>query len=228
MNRTTLIALLSFLATVFLIGIPTAAGFYPPLFAGLTETLPLDFIFTWMLRFGILALGFTLGWYLRGESETADAERVSEIEGCIEKDDIAWKGTATLSRGSIVDTDVEYKQICPKCQTPMKKESYEMPSGGRGRKPSYGRSTTTTRRVWECPNSECGHTAKRDSGKHDEAENLFERHIGRIVESSEDEEYSLQSLLDRIGEGEEVTGQRIWEEYAEVVDDEQVSTNCFH
>jgi len=46
MNRTTQIALLSLLATVFLIGIPTAAGFYPSLFAGFAGSLPLEFILT--------------------------------------------------------------------------------------------------------------------------------------------------------------------------------------
>jgi len=226
MNRTTLIALLSLLATVSLIGIPTAAGFYPPLFAGFAESLPLDFIFTWMLRFGILALGFTLGWHLRGDSEVTDAERVDTIEGCIQTNDIAWKGTAALSRGKVVDTDVEYKQICPKCQTPMKKDTFEAPAQQRRVKPSYSRSTQS-KKIWACSNDGCGHSANRGTSEHSDAENLFERHIRRIVES-EDEEYSLQNLLDRLGEDEKVTGRRIWEEYAEVVDDEQVSTNCFH
>jgi len=216
---------ISVLVSIVLMGIPTAASFYPPLFAGLFDWLPLAFIFTWMGRFGILILGFALGWYLRGDIETTDAERVDAIEGCIEKDDIAWNGTAALSRGEVVNIDVGHKQICPTCQTPMKKESYELSRGGRRRTPSYGRSTT--RRVWECPNSDCGHTATRESGQHDEAENLFERHVGRIAES-QNEEYSLQNLLDRIGEGEEVTPRRIWEEYVEVVDDKHVSTRCFH
>jgi hypothetical protein len=217
---------ISIILTILFVGIPAIGNFYLPLLSDFVGWLPLDFIFTWMSRAGILTLGFTLGWYLRGESETTDAERVDAIEGCIQTDDIAWRGTAALSGGKVVHTDVEYKQICPKCQTPMKKESYDIPSGGRRPKPSYA-SSTTTRRVWECPNDECGHTATRDSGQHDEAENLFERHIRRIVEST-GEEHSLQNLLDRIGEDEEVTSQRIWEEYAEVVDDEQVSTNCFH
>lgn len=216
---------ISIMLTILFVGIPAIGNFYLPLLTGLFSWLPLNFIFTWMGRVGILTLGFTLGWYLRGESETTEAEQVDTIEGCIEKDDIAWKGTAVLSQGRVVDTDVEYKQICPKCQTPMKKESYKLPSGRR-RKPSYSTSTTT-RRVWECPNGDCEHTAGREAGQHDEAENLFERHIGRIVESN-DEVYSLQILLDRLDEDEEHTPRRIWEEYAEVVDNEQVSTNCFH
>lgn len=175
--------------------------------------------------FGVLILGFALGWYLRGVAETTDSERVDAIEGCIEKDNIVWNGTADLSRGAVVNIEVDYKQICPVCQTPMRKESYELSSGGRRRTPSYGHSTT--RRVWECPNNDCGHTATRESGQYDEAENLFERHVGRIVES-QNEEYSLQNLLDRIGDGKEVTPRRIWEEYVEVVDNEHVSTSCFH
>jgi len=216
---------ISILLTILFVGVPAIGNFYLPLLTDLFGWLPLIFIFTWMGRFGILTFGFTLGWYLRGESETTEAERVDTIEGCIEKGDIAWKGTAVLSKGRVVDTDVEYKQICPECRTPMRKESYEL-SSGRRRKPSYSTSTTT-RRVWECPNGDCGHTTKREAGQHDEAENLFERHIGRIVESS-DESYSLQTLLDRLEEDEEPTPRRIWEEYADVVDDEQVSTNCFH
>ncbi|MFC5365358.1 hypothetical protein [Salinirubrum litoreum] len=227
MNRSTAISLLSLLVTVFLIGIPTAATtLYPSFFESVLGWLPLDFIFTWMPQFGILLFGFLIGWYLRGEFETTDAERVDVIEGCIEKDDIAWKAKAKLSRGDLVDTDVEYKQICPNCQTPMKDEKYTPSRGRQQGNPRYG-SSNTTRYIWKCPSSGCGHVATRNSGQHDEAENLFERHIGRIVESNE-KEYSLQTLLNRIGEDEDVTPRRIWEEYAEVVDDEQVSTNCFH
>ncbi|CDK39497.1 hypothetical protein BN903_49 [Halorubrum sp. AJ67] len=93
-------------------------------------------------------------------------------------------------------------------------------------KPSYSRSTQS-KKIWVCSNDECGHSANRDTSEYSDAENLFERHIRRIVES-EDEEYSLQSLLDRLGEDEKVTGRRIWEKYAEIVDDDQISTNCFH
>lgn len=212
--------------TILFVGIPAIGNFYLPLLTDIVGWLPFDFIFTWMLRLGILALGFTLGWYLRGDSEVAEAERVDTIEGCIQKNDIAWKGTATLSRGKVVDTDIEYKQICPECQTPMNKDTFDVPAQQRGVKPSYSRSTQS-KKIWACPNDGCGHSADRGKDEYNEAENLFERHIRRIVES-ENEEYSLQNLIDRLGQDEEVTPRRIWEEYAEVVDDEQVSTNCFH
>lgn len=218
---------ISITLTIIFAAIPAIGTFYLPRLSALASWLPFDFIFTWAGRFAVLTLGFTLGWYLRGDAETTDAERIKSIEGCILNDDIAWKGEAALSRGEIVDKGLDYTRICPKCQTPMKKESHEIPRSQRRAKPSYGNSSTT-RKVWECPSNGCGHTAKREAGQHDEAERLFERHIGRIVESS-GEEYSLQNIIDRIREEDkEVTPRRIWEEYAVIVDDEQVSTACFH
>ncbi len=215
---------ISIILTILFVGVPSIGSFYLPLLTDFVGWLPLDFIFTWMSRVGILTLGFTLGWYLRAGSETTDAERVDAIEGCIQKDGIAWKGTATLSRGQLVDYDLPYKPICPKCQTPMKKDTFEASIPQRRRNPSYSRSSQS-KNIWACPNDDCGHAADRSAGKHDEAENLFERHIGRIVES-EGEKYSLNDLIDRI-DGK-VTPRRIWEEYYKVTSEPHISTNCFH
>jgi len=221
----------SVIVTIVLIGIPTAARFYPPLFAGLAEQLPLDLILTWMVRIGLLILGILLGWFARDfqddragrgidasntESEigTEDGGNVpvDEIEGCIEVGESCWRGTAELSNRQVHDTEVAYKAICPECQTVM----YDGESGAAG-------VATTAITFWDCPS--CGHQTVEKYSKYEDAQNLFNSNIRRIVESSE-EEYSLDTLIENI-DGE-VTPRGIWEQYVEVRDDQHVSVDCFY
>lgn len=58
---------------ILLIGIPTAAEFYPAVFVSLFVTLfgwlPLDLILTVMFYFGVLSLGMLIGWYLHIQYE---------------------------------------------------------------------------------------------------------------------------------------------------------------
>jgi hypothetical protein len=83
---------------------------------------------------------------------------------------------------------------------------------------------TTATTYWDCPS--CGHTTVEEYSKYENVQNLFQSHIQRIVES-EGEEYSLDYLIESI-DGE-VTPQAIWEQYAQIMDDDpQVSLNCFH
>lgn len=228
MSRLTIV---SIVLTVVLIGIPTAANFYPPIFAGLARQVPLSLILTWMSRLGILILGVMAGWYARGEwkedvsdetsggeaSGTGDTIEMSDtaIEGCIEVDGSCWKGTAELSEGELVETEVSYKAICPKCQTIMYdgEDGPAVAVATMGGGPDY----------WDCPN--CSHRTIDSIEKYKDAKKLFSSDIQRIVES-QDEDYSLDNLADRI-DGE-VTPRGIWEEYTKVVDDEHVSLNCFH
>ncbi|WP_141211957.1 hypothetical protein [Halorubrum sp. Eb13] len=237
---------ISVVVTIILIGIPTAADFYPPLFAGVAEQLPLDMILTWMGRIGLVALGGLIGWYARGERDSEqdedttpestdedttpettdevpddvletqpaedDDETVQSIEGCIETGETCWRGTAELSDGELVETEVAYRAICPHCQTVM----YD------GENQSVGIATTATT-YWDCPS--CGHRTVEEYSKYEDAENLFNSHIQRITESR-GEDYSFDNLIENI-DGE-VTPRRIWEQYAELADDQQVSTNCFH
>ncbi|WP_148661788.1 hypothetical protein [Halodesulfurarchaeum formicicum] len=230
MSRWTII---SILVTVVLIGIPTAANFYPPLFAGLADRLPINVIFSWMARTGILAIGAMSGWIVRGiwegenESErdiAPDEEtgtdingdaKVSEIEGCIEVEGSCWRGTAEISDERISDIDVEYKAICPNCQTVM----YD----GENRAPVAVATAGGGPDFWECPS--CNHHTRDQYSKYEDAQNLFDSHARRIVES-EGEVYSLDNLIDEIPH--EVTPRGIWEQYAETTDDSQVSTSCFH
>lgn len=221
----------SIFVTVVLVGIPTAAGFYPPLFAGLAEYLPLNLVFAWMNRFGIFILGILIGWSARGVQENnagrerdADAsgtkiERedggdvtVETIEGCIEVGETCWRGTAELSNRHVSNTRVAYKAICPHCQTVM----YD------GESNTAGVATTGTT-VWTCAN--CGHTAVDGYSQYKDAKNLFDSDIRRIIES-EGKEYSLDALVKNITE--EVTPRGVWKQYARVKKDKHVSTNCFH
>ena len=222
---------ISIIVTVILVGIPTAAGFYPPLFAGLAERIPLELILTWMGRLGLLALGLLLGWFIRGFQEneaktgfdTDDTgvevgtgnggnSTVETIEGCIEVGETCWRGMAELSNGQVSETTVAYRALCPQCQTVM----YD------GENNTVGVATTATT-FWDCPN--CDHTTIEEYSKYENAQNLFNSEIRRIVES-EGEEYSLDTLIEGI-DGE-VMPRRIWEQYAEVRDSPQVSLNCFY
>lgn len=49
------------LATIVLIGIPNAAKFYPPIFVGLANQLPIDAILGFMEGLGMVALGVLIG-----------------------------------------------------------------------------------------------------------------------------------------------------------------------
>lgn len=150
----------------------------------------------------------------RRANATTDAQLdgLDSIEGCIEVEDSCWRGTAELADGELLDTEVEYRAICPNCQTVM----YD------GENNSIPVATTATT-YWDCAN--CGHETIEDYGKYRDAQNLFERAIRRIVET-EGEEYSLSNLIERI-DGE-ATPRGVWEEYTEIENDDQISLNCFH
>jgi hypothetical protein len=159
---------------------------------------------------------------MEGVITDAALQDLDAIEGCIENEGVAWKGTAHLHRGRVESTDVPFDPLCPKCQTGFIDTTDEPSLQDKRRNPSYSPEAQPTP-VFECPN--CGHTVDRDSEQYDAVKRLFERHAKQIVEST-DEEYSLRTLAENI-DGP-VTPRSVWEEYAEVVDDEQVSTNCFH
>ncbi|WP_148708226.1 hypothetical protein [Haloferax sp. Atlit-12N] len=132
-------------------------------------------------------------------------EEPEKIVGCIETDGILWRGFADLtSDDGAAELDVDTDPKCPDCQTDM-----EQISG----------------KEWECLNSNCGYSASTELRPYKEAESLFKKHIERILNSN-DEEYSLENLIENI-DGE-VTGDKIWRRYHEVVDDEEVSIDCFH
>lgn len=147
--------------------------------------------------------GALFGWYLRGNTEPTKVERVEKLVGCIEKNNLVWKGTANFSDGQVTDINISSTPFCPKCRTPLME----------------GDS------VWSCLDPDCSHNVTKNDNAHRDAEKLFKSHISDIV-GSEDEEYSLDSLIERIDD--EVMSRMIWEEYAESVDDSEISTNCFN
>jgi NADPH-dependent ferric siderophore reductase len=55
-------------------------------------------------------------------------------------------------------------------------------------------------------------------------ETLARRDVERIVEAR-DEAWSLPALVDSV---EEVDGRSVWEAFAEVRDDDHISTECYH
>lgn len=212
MKRNTIIGLVTLFVTLVFIGIPTAAEYYPEWIPVFLQYLPIGFISTWLRWLGIFFIGCVVGWYVRGISEETPAKTAKKvtIEGCIRKDGVLWRGTASVSDGTILNTMIPYKPRCPDCLTEMKKEKTGYRSG--------------SQHIWTCPDDKCGHSTERSNSKHDEAVKLFERHIEKIVNNT-DEKYSLNSLMEGI-DGE-VTGRDIWEKYTEVVDDPYVSNNCF-
>lgn len=240
MNRNDLQLILLGLGTlgtflIVFINLPQAINRWSPIFNSISPT-----ILNWVQNLLIAGCSFTIGWFFKSfwtptatESDTEEssesdseiaevydtsstvdsssvdsADSIDTIEGCIEVGETCWRGTATLTEdGEVSDTNLEYKAICPNCQTVM----YD------GESSSVAVATTATT-YWDCPS--CGHTTVEDYGKYSDAQNLFQSHINRIVET-EGEEYSLENLV-------ETTPREVWEEYSDVVDDPQVSLNCFH
>jgi hypothetical protein len=223
------------------INLPQAINRWSPIFNSLSPA-----VLGWTQNFLIAGFAFATGWLLKSkltssepslEVETdADGVPIQEAEdktpsidkivGCVAVDEMAWRGIAEFSDVKIEDVDVELTPRCPDCQKEMTRESYELPTGRGGnpyKSPLRGQSTVTRKR-WQCPDEDCGYTADRESGQHSEAQRLFKGFVQDIVES-EGQEYSLDNLIERV-EGD-VTPQKVWEEYAEVIDNIHVSTNCF-
>lgn len=200
--------------TFFLIGIPTAVDFYPQLFAGFLEWIPFDFISPWMFRIGLISLGIAIGWYARDRREREHTEQFDRITGCIEKDGVTWRGVATITQGDIEGVEIPYEAFCPHCKTEMNSENTRT---------TNIRDSSKHQSLWRCPNSSCGYVTEWSTS--DDAENIFKTHIRRIVQS-ENEEYSLDSLIEQI-DGK-ITGENIWRQYVSNTDDENISISCFH
>ena len=164
------------------------------------------------------------GGLLKDATVDVSLRDLDAIKGCIERKGVAWQGTAHLNRGDITNIEVPFDPICPNCQTGYIDTTDDPSPKDQRKNPSYSPKAQSTP-VFSCPNDNCGHTVERDAEQHKAAQQLFERHARRITES-QDKDYSLRSLI--LNNNGPVTPKRIWEEYSEVVDDEQISTNCFH
>ncbi|WP_127118479.1 hypothetical protein [Halorubrum sp. PV6] len=212
---TAIIAVASVLSLMIstLAGIPEIVRYYPSAITGLLEIIPLDLVSVWGERIGLLLLGLSLGWLAHIRYISDSSKSVDKIEGCVKLRGVLWKGTAKINNGHFVDISVPNKPLCSECQSPM--NSSETGSG-------FNQDF-----FWKCPSSAHENIVERDFDREDEAVNLFSKHFGRIVES-EDEEYSLDSLVESIkNRGGKITSRAIWIEYVGVVDDPDISVDCF-
>lgn len=165
-----------------------------------------------MRRAGLTALGITIGWFVRGKHDLDSGRHestpsaIGSIEGCIEVGGALWRGTAHLSGDQVKEVKVPYKPLCPNCQTIIYDHEKES-------KPS-----TLATTYWDCPS--CGYQTEKSINKYHDTEKIFDTKFKQIVES-EGKEYSHENLTGSDPE-------EIWKNYAELVDDNQTSTNCFH
>jgi len=217
------------------INLPQAINRWSPIFNSLSPA-----VLGWTQNLLIAGFAFATGWLLNSKlsastetthevddeehrvEEDDEEESVDTIIGCVEVEDAVWRGVAEFSDTKVENVDVSLPPRCPKCQMEMNKESYKISNRG---VPSPIRSrNTATRRLWQCPNEDCGHSSTRETGQHSTAERLFRGFVQEIVES-QGKEYSLENLIERV-DGE-VTPQSVWIEYSQIMDNEHVSTNCF-
>lgn len=213
-----------------LAGIPQIVRFYPDALSGLLESVPLDIVSIWGERLGIFLLGVSIGWLAHIRILTPSSESIDSIEGCVEVRDVAWKGTAKLSNGTVDGIDISHNPVCPDCQSPMNSEEVQRGHSGGLSPRSKNRAAMSgfnKSYFWKCPSPDCGYSSKKDFDGRDDALNLLEKHFDRITETTE-EDYSLDALIETIQEsGREVTPREVWQQYEDVVDDSNVSTKCF-
>lgn len=152
------------------------------------------------------------------------------IKGCIECDNVLWRFDATVNIDdrSVEEVDVRFSPVCPECRAELDSDTVNLP-GSRGPTAPYGNrfnrrrgQTMRNRPIWDC--AACDFSDSRENGVRSEVRTLARRDVERIVESR-DEPWSLPALVESV---EEVDARSVWEVYAEVRDDEHVSTECFH
>lgn len=229
-------------ALLVFFSIPVAVARWSPYLDALLSSVS-PAVLGWIQNLLIAGFAFATGWLLKSklttDEPTLKIERdeegvpVEEVEdelptidkivGCVEVGEMVWRGLAEFSDVKVESVEVSRTPRCPDCQKEMTRESYQLPTG-RGRTSPLRSQNTVTRKLWECPDDDCGHSTKRESGQHSEAQRLFKGFVQDIVES-EGQEYSLGNLIERV-DGE-VTPQSVWEAYAEVKQNSHVSTDCF-
>ncbi len=155
------------------------------------------------------------------------------ITGCIELDDVLWRFTAAVNIDdrSVEEVTVRERPTCPECRAELTRERSDLIGsdsiGGIGSPYSKSfdakrRNALSNRPFWDCVS--CEFTVSRDTGARSDVETVARRHVERIVESR-DESYSLPALVESV---EEVDARSVWGAYADVVEDSDVSTQCFH
>ena len=152
------------------------------------------------------------------------------IKGCIERDGVLWRFNATVNIDdrSVEKVDVRFSPVCPDCRAELDSDTVDL-LGSRGPTAPYGNRFDTDRHramrnrpIWVC--AACDFSDSRDTDTRSEVQTLAQRDVERIVESR-DKQWSLPALVSRMNE---VDSRSVWEAYADVVDDDHVSTQCFH
>lgn len=190
----------------------------------------------------VLALLKSAGWVgKRLPARETVKDRIDEyrnpfpdgIKGCIDRDGVLWRFQATLNieDRSVEEVDVRSRPVCPECRAELSKETVDLPGsetlGGIGspytnRFDAKRRRALCNRPIWECVS--CDFSDSREASVRSDVETVSLRHVERIIESR-DEPYSLPALVESV---EEVDARSVWEAYDDVVDDTEVSTQCFH
>lgn len=152
------------------------------------------------------------------------------IKGCIKRDNVLWRFEArvNIDDRSVKKVDVRFSPVCPECRAELDSDTVDLP-GSRGPTAPYASRFDSRRRramrnrpIWVC--AACDFSDSRDTDARSEVRTLAQRDVERIVESS-DEPYSLPALVSQLNE---VDDRAVWEAYADVVDDDHVTTECFH
>lgn len=187
----------------------------------------------------VLAVLKSAGWVRDRLASTSEMkERIDEyrnpfpdgIKGCIERDDVLWRFNATVNIDdrSVEEVDVRFNPVCPECRAELGSDTVDLP-GSRGATAPYASRFDTRRRramknrpIWVC--AACDFSDSRDTDARSEVRTLAQRDVERIVEAR-DEPWSLPALVESV---EKVDARSVWEAYADVTDDEHVSTECFH
>lgn len=153
------------------------------------------------------------------------------IEGCIENNRVLWKGELYTKNGEWDSIEVEKYPMCPNCQTHLQAEWLESdyPAGVRGknlRALDKAVGAHEKKRIWRCPG--CQNQYSRPERGRERVEKLFKKHFSKLWES-EDKPYSISTLRKEYqnNEGKQPSARQMWINYVDVVEDSNLSTDCF-
>lgn len=190
----------------------------------------------------VLATLKSAGWVLdRAPSLSSVQDRIDKpsnpfpngIQGCVERNDVLWRFTATLDieKRRVDEITVRDRPTCPECRAALEPTQDDLFGSDviGGPQSPYSKSFDAKRRralknhtFWDC--TRCEFTTDRDRDSSTNIEAIARLHAERIVESR-DELYSLPALVTQL---DEVDARSVWEAYGDVVDDDDVSVQCFH
>lgn len=190
----------------------------------------------------VLATLKSAGWVLdRAPSLSSVQDRIDKsnnpfpngIQGCVERNDVLWRFTATLDieERRVNEITVRDRPMCPDCRASLEPTQDDLLGSDviGGAQSPYSKSFDAKRRralknhaFWDC--TRCDFTTDRDRDSSTNIEAVARLHAERIIES-QDEPYSLPALVTQL---DKVDARSVWEAYDDMVDDDDVSAQCFH